>query len=99
MAATAQGAADRLISSAEGGDGLCGDFADAEGIARTVRQVRPDAIVIAPISCPESLTTGIASSCPPTIRYAASPAGVANSGIGDATGISASRDGLGLIEM
>jgi dTDP-4-dehydrorhamnose reductase len=26
-------------------DGLCGDFADAEGVARTVRAVRPDAIV------------------------------------------------------
>ena len=29
----------------QGADGLCGDFADAEGIARTLRQVRPDAIV------------------------------------------------------
>lgn len=26
-------------------DGLCGDFHDAEGIARTVRELRPDAIV------------------------------------------------------
>lgn len=29
----------------QGSDGLCGDFADPEGIARTVREVRPDAIV------------------------------------------------------
>ncbi|MFI4926180.1 MAG: dTDP-4-dehydrorhamnose reductase [Burkholderiales bacterium] len=28
-----------------GQDGLCGDFADAEGVARTVRTVKPDAIV------------------------------------------------------
>jgi len=28
-----------------GENGLCGDFADAEGVARTVRQVGPDAIV------------------------------------------------------
>ncbi|HVE53458.1 MAG TPA: dTDP-4-dehydrorhamnose reductase [Ramlibacter sp.] len=32
-----------LGSTAEGG--LCGDFRDPEGIARTVREVRPDAIV------------------------------------------------------
>ena len=29
----------------QGAEGLCGDFADAQGVARTVRQVRPDAIV------------------------------------------------------
>jgi dTDP-4-dehydrorhamnose reductase len=28
-----------------GDDGLCGDFSDPEGVARTVRTVRPDAIV------------------------------------------------------
>lgn len=28
-----------------GADGLCGDLADSEGIARTIRTVRPDAIV------------------------------------------------------
>lgn len=28
-----------------GENGLCGDFADAEGVARTVRELRPDAIV------------------------------------------------------
>jgi len=28
-----------------GQDGLCGDFADAEGVARTVRELLPDAIV------------------------------------------------------
>lgn len=27
------------------GDGLCGDFTDPEGVARTIRTVRPDAIV------------------------------------------------------
>jgi dTDP-4-dehydrorhamnose reductase len=36
---------DVVALDARGADGLCGDFADAEGIAKTVRQVRPDAIV------------------------------------------------------
>jgi dTDP-4-dehydrorhamnose reductase len=35
-----------VVALGSGGeDGLCGDFADPEGVARTVRSVRPDAIV------------------------------------------------------
>ena len=36
---------DVVALGSQGADGLCGDFADPEGIARTVREVRPDAIV------------------------------------------------------
>src|SRR4051812_27786318 len=35
-----------VVALGSAGDGeLCGDFADAEGVARTVRTVRPDAVV------------------------------------------------------
>jgi dTDP-4-dehydrorhamnose reductase len=36
---------DIIALDREGGDGLCGDLMDAEGIARTVRTVRPEAVV------------------------------------------------------
>lgn len=34
-----------LVALGRSGDGLCGDLADLDGIARTVREVRPDVVV------------------------------------------------------